>query len=191
LIDALKADIQANYRTRIETVVIGADKRQSRAQRDHSLRTAAENFGPLTFVEWGAANRGQVERHEVTRERVADLGRYRQAAEKKKMAQEHTRTPSRTYTIAPEGIEAVERHRERAQPDLIDEVRQELRDLGMRDRNLPTHADLEKLKAKVAKQRPSAYAYEPPLTEAQSLARAWQTMQRAQERGISRGGRGM
>jgi hypothetical protein len=192
--DALKADIQSNYRARLETAVTGAEKRQASAERDRSLRTAAEDFGPLTFVEWGAANRGQVERHETVREGVADLGRYRQEQKIAPRRSVESPQPRRTYTLSPEAIEAVERHRERAQPDIIDEIRQAMRENGVRDRDLPTHAELEAqlrdLRAKVEKRRPSSYAYE-PLSEAQQLAREWQAMQRSQKRGISRGGRGM
>jgi hypothetical protein len=131
--NTLKADIQSNHRTRIETAVTGAEKRQARAERDHSLRTADKDFGPLTFVEWGAANRQQVERHEVTRERVADLGLYRQEhTQEKKM--EHTRT----YTIA---TDVLERRRER---EFVDEVRQAMRVNGnVRDDKLPSRTEIE------------------------------------------------
>jgi hypothetical protein len=106
--DAVKADIQAHYQARLQTATTGGEKRAARAERDHSLRTAAEDFGPLTFVEWGAANRAKVERHETVREKVADLGRYRQG-----MSQERspTQTRERTYTLSPEAAAAIEQHR--------------------------------------------------------------------------------
>jgi hypothetical protein len=98
--------------------------------------------------------------------------------------------PRRTYTLSPEAAEAVERHRERAQPDIIDQIREAMREDGVRDRDMPSHAHLEaqlqNLRAKIAKQRLSSYAYE-PLSEAQQLAREWQAMQRSQERGMGRG----
>jgi hypothetical protein len=65
-----------------------------------------------------------------------------------------------------------------------------MREDGVRDRDMPSHAHLEaqlqNLRAKIAKKRLSSYAYE-PLSEAQQLAREWQAMQRSQERGMGRG----
>jgi AAA domain/Relaxase/Mobilisation nuclease domain len=113
--DAVKADVQANYRARIETAVSGGEKRQARAARDQSLRTAAEDFGPLTFVEWGAANRQRVEQHEVTRERVADLGRHRQAQEQKIAPRRSVESPQpRRRGISDDDLAAaIERQRAR------------------------------------------------------------------------------
>jgi hypothetical protein len=99
---------------------------------------------------------------------------------KKKAAQSVNRTPANA---------------DYREPDIIGEVRQAMRENGVRDCDLPSRVELaaqiRDLRANIAKQRSSPYAKVEYRTEAQQLAQAWRTMQRSHERGISRGGRGM
>lgn len=155
----------------------------------YGMHYSAEKVGSYeNLVAFGERERCKTSLKDYT---VRDLAAEQREVQERALAEQQHKTAAEMKKKVAQSVKRTPSNAQYREPDIIDSIRQELREKGVRDRDLPSHADLEAqlrdLQAKIEKQRPSSsYAYE-PLSEAQQLAREWQAMQRSQMRGRSMG----